>query len=1396
MRFLSLWWRFDARSLVLAGLACCSSMGCTLAWAQASDVTSSISGKVQDTIGAVVSGALVQASAVDTGFTRTANTAPDGTFTLPLLTVGRYNLLVTATGFERFVQKAVEAPLGYGTPVTVTLQPGADSQTVTVNADASILNTETFDLSDGLNQRSVENMPITSRNTFNLALLVPGLNGTRDDEFGNPTFAFGGLQRKAFLIDGIDNTQRGGPGRLGIFSPEDVKEIRVISGAMDAQYGRTVGGIINFVTRGGTNEIHGEGLVLERRPGLISKPSLAVGPKPFQQWATFSVNLGGPIIHDKLFYFISGEYGPEDGARPITITPANAAALGLPASELGSAPFKQRFQSYLGRLDFQWNPQNDFYLRASAYQTPSQFNTSGGLQTISSSNNFNDKDQTGAAQWSRIVSPRALNELRAGYLRRIFDRPPVSGVVGPVINISGVATLGSNTAAGQRYEEDQYNGIDDFSYSIGAHQLRFGTDIDTIHVLSQDRLTLTFSFANLATYLGTLSGAINPATQKPYNYTSLTEAFGSNTAEHRTTPINFHTQDHWRVSDRLSLNYGLRWEGRIYPTLNQNAPLAISRTLPDDYEDFAPRLGFTYRAAPATVVRGGYGINYDTPNLRLISLVDRSNGQQVQTFTVSGTATGAPQYPSAFTGPANQFAVKTTVSGFHPNFKTQSAQQMDLALEQQVGTNYSVTVGTQLYLGRRAPVLFDTNLGPVASLSPVDGRPIFSSTRPNAAYGPIYALSSEGSDTYYGGFVQLKKRLSHSFQFDTSYTVGWALNNNDSVGDNGNNVTNSTNLNADYGWSSSDQRHRFVLQGVYQPRFELEGPLRAIVNGFNFATNATVTSGFPYSALAGSDLNNDGVTNDYTYFASRNTFRGPKFREWNLRGSRVFSLYRERVSLEIIAEAENLLNSTNAACNAGGCAGGREQHLRRDHRDDAAGRAWSADEQHVRHAGRRVQLTASSVGRPLTLLVRGVIALLGLGFACVCQAQTAASPVAAVTAPVNHKLLVISVDGFDWRYLRDRDAMGERIPNLRKLLAAGQVADGVTGVWPTITWPSHTTLLTGVRPDQHGILGNRRPRSDGGDYYWSAHLLRVPSLLNCAAEHGLTTAAVTWPVTVEAPLTYNLPEYFVRRNGGSMDMESVASRATPPDLVTQIARDMPSFPQQWMDDRTRTQAVVWLLQHKQPDLVLVHLVDLDSDQHDLGPFNATSRATLERTDELIGEMMAALPAGYDLVVTADHGFERVDQIANLNVLLAQHGITGQVELMGGIATTKDPAVAEFLRSESAGAKDSIGRVIPNSELQKHAPGLASSLLAVEPAEHTKFGYGAPGNDRPGSARRETPAYLSAPAEKGNHGFWPARHDYGSVYVLYGPGVTHQDLGRIEMTSIKDRMAAVLRLSCP
>jgi hypothetical protein len=287
-------------------LALALASGVTLP-AQSGTANGSIRGEVKDASSAPVPRAAVEARNLDTGYERKSVTDDLGAFELPLLPVGSYEIQVKAAGFAPYGQRGILVELARASDLTIRLAVAAEQQSISVDADATILNTSSASVDGGLNQRSMENMPVTSRNSFNLALLAPGFNGTRDNEFGNPTFAFGGMQRRAFLVDGIDNTQRGGPGRLGIFAPETLQEVKVISNAMAAEYGRTVGGMISMVTRGGTNDYHGEALVLERRPGFIARQSLAPN-KPFQQWAIFSGNAGGPIKKDKLFFFVSGEY--------------------------------------------------------------------------------------------------------------------------------------------------------------------------------------------------------------------------------------------------------------------------------------------------------------------------------------------------------------------------------------------------------------------------------------------------------------------------------------------------------------------------------------------------------------------------------------------------------------------------------------------------------------------------------------------------------------------------------------------------------------------------------------------------------------------------------------------------------------------------------------------------------------------------------------------------------------------------------------------------------------------------------------------------------------------------------------------------------------------------------
>jgi predicted AlkP superfamily pyrophosphatase or phosphodiesterase len=241
-------------------------------------------------------------------------------------------------------------------------------------------------------------------------------------------------------------------------------------------------------------------------------------------------------------------------------------------------------------------------------------------------------------------------------------------------------------------------------------------------------------------------------------------------------------------------------------------------------------------------------------------------------------------------------------------------------------------------------------------------------------------------------------------------------------------------------------------------------------------------------------------------------------------------------------------------------------------------------------------------------------------------------------------LVIVSVDGLDNRYLANADGMGLKIPNIRRLMREGQVSAGIIGAVPTITWPSHTTIITGADPVAHGILGNWRPP---GDKFLDYSQIKVPTLLGAAHAAGLKIATIDWPVTVGAPVDWDIPEYFLRRRGGAMDTKSVESRTQPPNLFTQIAADNPSFAQEWMDDRTRTLAVVWILQHNKPDLLLVHLVDLDSEEHDNAPFTRESKAIVELTDEMIGQIVKAMPAGSTFALVSDHGFERVNMLVNL-----------------------------------------------------------------------------------------------------------------------------------------------------
>lgn len=361
-------------------------------------------------------------------------------------------------------------------------------------------------------------------------------------------------------------------------------------------------------------------------------------------------------------------------------------------------------------------------------------------------------------------------------------------------------------------------------------------------------------------------------------------------------------------------------------------------------------------------------------------------------------------------------------------------------------------------------------------------------------------------------------------------------------------------------------------------------------------------------------------------------------------------------------------------------------------------------------------------------------------------------------------MVLLSVDGLDHRYLRQCDELGLKIPNLRRLMREGSWADGVLGEVPTITWPSHTTILTGVPPAVHGIVRNQ---------VWDYSSIKVKTLWDDLRAGGRTTASITWPVTVGAPIDWNLPEYFEKRQGGSMDLAAIAKKATP-GLIEEISRRYPSFPQEWMDDRTRTVATLCLIRERHPDLLAVHLVELDAVEHETRPFSTASKAILEYTDELIGQILAAIPKETVFALVSDHGFVSVEKTV--------HPPVGKVTPF--MVTASDPAEAGELERLSHDPANGIGRRIPSQEWKRFLPNTPEPLAAYEPADLFLF------SPSPIEGR------YGQPYEIGTHGLWPGRPAYRAVFLLWGPGIKAERIPEISMLEIYPRLKSLLLDSSP
>lgn len=443
---------------------------------------------------------------------------------------------------------------------------------------------------------------------------------------------------------------------------------------------------------------------------------------------------------------------------------------------------------------------------------------------------------------------------------------------------------------------------------------------------------------------------------------------------------------------------------------------------------------------------------------------------------------------------------------------------------------------------------------------------------------------------------------------------------------------------------------------------------------------------------------------------------------------------------------------------------------------------------------------------------RGIRTAAGIVFMCLgARGLPAQRPVDPRT-PV----LMVSIDGMHPSYVLEADRLGLRIPNLRRVLSMGAHASGVRGVVPTVTYPSHTTLVTGVAPARHGVTANTTfdplGRNAGG-WYWYAEDVKVPTLWDAASKAQMTTANVHWPVTVGANITWNIPQ--VWRTGEPDDRKLVRALATP-GVLEPFERSLGVPYADGNDetiegDRLRGRFAAMLIENRRPALTLAYFTALDHVQHISGPYGKEALATLEQIDTIVGEVYEAAARAFRgkvvMVVVSDHGFLPIARQVNLSVALRSAGL---LEFIGDTGTqpvawraaawtsggsagvvlrdTADAAlrgkVGALLHSLAADTANGIARVVDAAEL-KNRGAFPQAAFLVNLREGFTTGTNVRG------------PLVSVPAYRGTHGFLPDDQRLDASFFVTGPGIVRgRDLGRIDQRDVAPTVAQLLGVPLP
>jgi len=901
---LNLQTRFALRAVCLTAFFVLSTCLASI-FAQQTLTTATLSGRVEDSSGASISGASLTVTNLETNQSRTIMSDAEGRYRFQNLPVGSYNLAVGREGFATLNER-LTLSVGQSIDVPVKLSVKTISASVSVTADVPFIEAARTQVAETISPQEISGMPLNGRNYLDLALLVPAVSRTNTgsvQRFAETSAVPGtGLSvagqrnlNNGFIVDGLSANDDAADLAGTFYSQEVIREFQVVTSGGIAEFGRASSGVVNIITQSGTNFWRGRIYGFLRNQRFDARNPLAPRKDLLTQ-GQYGASLGGPIARDRTFLFANFEQTRRNDSNVITISSANVAAINNrlnqvnfsgPRIETGVVPGATRVTNLFARMDHKLNAANLLAVRYSLYDL-SAINSRnvGGLNSVSRGSSLQTLDQTFATSDTSTLSSRSINEARFQFTRSRL-RAPVNDVVGPAVNISGIASFGTATFSPTARAIDLVEAVDNLSTQRGAHSVKGGVDflLNRVNISFPGAIQGVYTFTSLGAFL---SGA----------YSSFQQAFGAASQFLSNPNLGLFVQDEWRPRKDLTVNAGLRYDAQFLPD-----------PVKTDSNNFAPRIGFAYSPGDRkTVVRASFGIYFDRISLRATSNALQRDGSKYIVVQLAPTQTGAPAFPNLLAAQPAQLSTKPNITRIDPSIVSSYSEQVNLQIEREVFKSASLSVGYMHLRGLHLILSRNVNV-PTLSAADAARLGVANLGRPDPNWGNISRFESSGDSYYNAMIVAFNEHASRWANVRVSYTLS------KSIDDAGNfffsTPQDNFNLRDDRGLSDNDQRHRLTVNGSFSvPKARRQSSLRRFLEGFELSYIFSYASRLPFNILTGNDRNFDTNFNDRPTGVGRNTGRGFDSASLDLRLSRKFR-FSEHTGLEVIAEGFNVTNRAN-----------------------------------------------------------------------------------------------------------------------------------------------------------------------------------------------------------------------------------------------------------------------------------------------------------------------------------------------------------------------------------------------------------------------------------------------------------------------------------------------------